>query len=162
MSLVVSACSRNVPSWTDFTPMTALDQSPLRRFVTDGLHDTISCYIAGTLPLHRFAWELDSRLATLAELTGLPHWRTLNVLRAAQRTIADLDSTLRAGARDGLTAAEEHTLTAALVTLRTTLANLDPEDPVDPLDSTPACPVVLRLVAGRSRRAAGARPALTA
>lgn len=142
--------------------MTALDQSPLRRFVTDGLHDTIACYTAGTLPLHRFAWELDSRLATLAELTGLPHWRTLNVLRAAQRTIADLDSTLRAGAREGLTAAEEHTLTAALVTLRTTLANLDPDDPVDPVDSTPARPVLLMLPAGPLRHVARTRPALTA
>src|SRR5882757_7788165 len=76
--------------------MTALDQSPLRRFVADGLRDTIAAYSAGTLPLHRFAWELDSRLSTLAELTGLPHWRTLTALRAAQRTIADLDTTLRA------------------------------------------------------------------
>ena len=162
MSLVVSACSRNVPSWTDFTPMTALDQSPLRRFVTDGLHDTISCYIAGTLPLHRFAWELDSRLATLAELTGLPHWRTLNVLRAAQRTIADLDSTLRAGAREGLTAAEEHTLTAALVTLRTTLANLDPEDPVDPVEPAAPRPVVLTFAPRPTHGVGGARRVLIA
>jgi hypothetical protein len=142
--------------------MTALDQSPLRRFVTDGLHDTIASYTAGALPLHRFTWELDSRLATLAELTGLPHWRTLNVLRAAQRTIADLDSTLRAGTREGLTGAEEHTLTAALVTLRTTLAKLDPDDPVDPVDSTSAPPVLLMLPAGSPRRVARSRPALTA
>ena len=152
--------------------MTALDQSPLRRFVADGLRDTIACYTAGTLPLHRFAWELDSRLSTLAELTGLPHWRTLNALRAAQRTIASLDTTLREGTRgattrgattrDGLTAAEEHTLTAALVTLRTTLARLDPDDPVDPVGSTSARPVVLTLVARPTPQPAATHPALTA
>jgi hypothetical protein len=152
--------------------MPALDQSPLRRFVTDGLRDTIACYSAGTLPLHRFAWELDSRLATLAELTGLPHWRTLNALRAAQRTIADLDTTLRANTggantggantREGLTAAEEHTLTAAVTTLRTTLARLDPDDPIDPVDPAAPRPVVLTLVAQPTPRATGTHPALIA
>jgi hypothetical protein len=142
--------------------MTALDQSPLRRFVADGLRDTIAAYTAGTLPLHRFAWELDSRLGTLAELTGLPHWRTLTALRAAQRTIANLDTTLREGTREGLTAAEEHTLTAALLTLRTSLARLDPDDPVDPVGSTSARPVVLTLVARPTPQPAATHPALTA
>lgn len=147
--------------------MPALDQSPLRRFVADGLRDTIACYSAGTLPLHRFAWELDSRLATLAELTGLPHWRTLNALRAAQRTIADLDTTLRANTRDastgeGLTAAEEHTLTAAVTTLRTTLARLDPDDPIDPVDPAAPRPVVLTLVAQPTPRSTATHPALIA
>jgi len=142
--------------------MTAPDQSPLRRFVADGLRDTIACYSAGTLPLHRFAWELDSRLGTLAELTGLPHWRTLNALRAAQRTIAELDTTLRANTCDGLTAAEEHTLTAALVTLRTTLARLDPDDPIDPIDPAAPRPVVLTLLAQPTPRAAATHPALIA
>jgi hypothetical protein len=152
--------------------MPALDQSPLRRFVADGLRDTIACYSAGTLPLHRFAWELDSRLATLAELTGLPHWRTLNALRAAQRTIADLDTTLRANTRAantggantraGLTAAEEHTLTAAVTTLRTTLARLDPDDPIDPVDLAAPRPAVLTLVAQPPPRAAATHPALIA
>jgi hypothetical protein len=142
--------------------MTALDQSPLRRFVTDGLHDTIAAYTAGTLPLHRFAWELDSRLSTLAELTGLPHWRTLHTLRAAQGTIAELDTTLRASTRAGLTAAEEHTLTAALVTLRTTLANLDPDDPIDPVDPAAPRPVVLTFAPRPTHGAGSARRALIA
>jgi hypothetical protein len=144
------------------SPMNALAQSPLRRFVADGLHDTIASYTAGTLPLHRFAWELDSRLGTLAELTGLPHWRTLNVLRAAQHTVAVLDTTLRAETREALTAAEAHTLAAALVTLRSTLARLDPDDPIDPVDTTAAHPVVLTFASRPARGTAGVRRALTA
>jgi hypothetical protein len=145
------------------SPMNALAQSPLRRFVTDGLHDTIASYTAGTLPLHRFAWELDSRLATLAELTGLPHWRTLNVLRAAQHTIAGLDTVLRAETRAGLTAAEEHTMAAALLTLRTTLAHLDPDDPVDPVDPAAPRPVVVTLATRpTAHHTAGDRRALIA
>jgi len=107
---------------------------PLRRFVTDGLRATIDSYTAGTLPLHRFAWELDSRLATLAELTGLPHYRTLTALRAAQQAIAAVDAELRATGREGLAATEDHTVAAAVTTLRATLARLDPPDPVDPVD----------------------------
>ena len=125
--------------------------SPLRRFVTDGLRDTIDCYAAGTLPLHRFAWELDTRLATLAELTGLPHYRTLATLRAAQHAVATIDTELRATGRDGLTSAEEHTLAAATARLRTTLARLDPTDPRDPVDPTP----VLVSIPSGHRAAAG-------
>jgi hypothetical protein len=142
------------------SPMNTLAQSPLCRFVTDGLHDTIASYAADTLPLHRFAWELETRLATLAELTGLPHWRALTALRVAQHTIAALDTTLRADNRTRLTSAEERSLAAALITLRTTLARLDPNDP-DPADSPAARPVVLALLP-RAAHHAAARPSLIA
>jgi hypothetical protein len=123
--------------------MTPLPRSPLRRFVTDGLRDTIDAYTAGTLPLHRFAWELDSRLHTLTELTGLPHWRTLNALRDAQRIVAAVDAEVRGTDHAGLTPGEEHTLAEAVATLRTTLARLDPPDPVDPLDPARPLPVAI-------------------
>jgi hypothetical protein len=112
--------------------MTSLTHSPLRRFVADGLRDTIDSYITGELPLHRFAWELDTRLRTLAELTALPEWRALTILRAAQHTIATVDTDLRASARADLTTAEEHAVASAVATLRTKLARLDPPDPSDP------------------------------
>jgi hypothetical protein len=123
--------------------MPSLTHSPLRRFVTDGLRDTIDSYTAGTLPLHRFVWELETRLNTLTELTGLPHYRTLNTLRSAQQMLAALDTEVRATGREGLTAADEHTLGAAVTTLRTTLARLDPDDPIDPVDPAQPRPVVL-------------------
>ena len=150
------------PFLDGITPMTALAQSPLRRFVTNGLRDTISSYTAGTLPLHRFAWELESRLATLTELTGLPHWRTLTTLHAAHRTIAELDTQLRASTRDELTPTEHHQLAAALATLRTTLARLDPNDPIDPVDPAAPRPVVLTLVPRPTSEPAAAHPALIA
>jgi len=75
--------------------MTPLTHSPLRRFVADGLRDTIDSYTTGELPLHRFAWELDTRLRTLAELTALPEWRVLAALHEAQHTIATVDTDLR-------------------------------------------------------------------
>jgi hypothetical protein len=119
--------------------MTALaPHAPLRRFVTAGLRDTVDSYTAGTLPLHRFSWELESRLATLAELTGLPRYRTLVTLRAAQHAVATIDVELRTSGRDALTAAEDHTVAAAITTLRTGLAQLDPTDPSDP--ASPARP----------------------
>jgi hypothetical protein len=147
--------------------------SPLRRFVTDGLRDTIDSYTAGTLPLHRFVWELETRLNTLIELTGLPHYRTLGALRSAQQSLAALDTELRATGREGLTNADEHTLGAAVTTLRTTLrttlARLDPDDPIDPMDPTQPRPVVLAFptrpaTGGRSghRRVSGDRRTLTA
>src|SRR4051794_14320609 len=76
-------------------PMTPLTQSPLRRFVTDGLREPITSYTAGALPLHRFAWELHTRLATLAELAELRHWRSVHTLHAAQHAIAHIDTELR-------------------------------------------------------------------
>lgn len=142
--------------------MTTLAQSPLRRFVTDGLRDTVASYTAGSLPLHRLAWELETRLATLTELTGLPHWRTLTTLHAAHRTIANLDTQLRASTRDELTPAEHHQLAAALATLRTTLARLDPDDPLDPVDPAAPRPVVLTLVPRPPSGPAAAYPALIA
>jgi hypothetical protein len=150
------------PFLDGLTLMTALASSALRRFVTDGLRDTIASYTAGTLPLHRFTWELESRLTTLAELTGLPTWRTLAALRAAHRTIAELDTQLRAAARGELTPAERHVLAAALVTLRATLARLDPDDPMDPVDSAAPRPVVLTLLPRPPHHAADLHPALIA
>jgi len=137
--------------------MTFLSQSPLRRFVTDGLRATIDSYATGTLPLHRFAWELDSRLDTLAELTGLPHYRTLATLRSAQQAIAAIDTAQRATGRGGLTAAEDHTVAAAVTLLRTTLARLDPPDPVDPVDPAHPLPVLISLPVGIATRRARTR-----
>jgi len=134
--------------------MTSLSQSPLRRFVTDGLRATIDSYTAGTLPLHRFVWELDSRLDTLAELTGLPHYRTLAALRAAQQQMAAIDAELRATGRERLTAAEDYTVATAVTALRSTLARLDPPDPVDPVDPAGPRPVLVCLpVHARGHRA---------
>jgi hypothetical protein len=42
-------------------------------FVTDGLNATLGSYLAGGLPLHRFAWELAARIDTLAELAAPAH-----------------------------------------------------------------------------------------
>jgi hypothetical protein len=123
--------------------MSSLTHSPLRRFVTDGLRDTIDSYTAGTLPLHRFTWELHTRLDALTELTALPHYRTLNTLRGAHRTIATIDVQQRTATRQHLSAADQHTLAAAITTLRTTLARLDPDDPIDPVDPTQPRPAVL-------------------
>jgi hypothetical protein len=156
MSLVVPACSRNAVFADWITPMTtpvfaarstarSTAAAPevhaaLRRFVTDGIRATLDAYAAGTLPLHRFAWELDARITALAGLTALPHYRTLAALRTAQHTVATIDSTLRARTdqpvRDALTATEEHSLATAVTTLRTGLARLDPPDPIDPVEPT--------------------------
>lgn len=153
------------PFLDGITPMTTPAQSPLRRFVTDGLRDTLNAYTTGTLPLHRFAWELQTRLATLTELTGLPHWRTLTTLHNAHHTIATLDTHLRASTRDELTPTEHHQLTTALTTLRTTLAHLNPDDPLDPVDPTDLTgprPVVLTLVPRPTPHPATTNPALIA
>jgi hypothetical protein len=131
--------------------------APLRRFVTDGIRAALDAHTSGTLPLHRLAWELDARIATLAELTALPHYRTLATLRAAQHTVATLDTTLRTAGRADLTAAEEHSLATAVTTLRTGLARLNPPDPVDPVEFTGHRPVVVAF-----RRPTSARRAATA
>lgn len=101
--------------------MTSPTRFVLRRFVTDGLRETIDSYAAGTLPLHRFAWELDSRLNDLAEVTGRPHGRLLAGPRDAARRIAAIDATLRAEAREEPTDAERRTIAGALTALRATL-----------------------------------------
>jgi hypothetical protein len=109
--------------------MTATSLSPLRRFVIAGLRDTLDCYTAGNLPLHRFAWELDSRLTALAELTGLPDWRVLAALSAAQRAIATVDAALRATGRTDLTTAEDHAVDTAVTALRAILTRFDAAEP---------------------------------
>ena len=131
--------------------------APLRRFVTDGIRAALDAHTSGTLPLHRLAWELDARIATLAELTALPHYRTLAALRAAQHTVATLDATLRTAGRADLTAAEEHSLATAVTTLRAGLARLDPPDPVDPVQVTGHRPVIVAF-----RRRADSHRATTA
>jgi hypothetical protein len=138
---------------------TLAQQSPLRRFVTDGLRATIDSYTRGALPLHRFAWELTNRLGTLTEHTGLPHWRILITLRTAQRVIATIDTALRVTGRDEPTLAEQHTLTHAVTTLRTALPRLDPPDPVDPASRAHPPAVVLAVP---THRATGRRPTLIA
>lgn len=138
--------------------MNAFAQSPLRRFVTDGLHDTINSYTTATLPLHRFAWELGSRLDMLSELTGLPHYRTLAALRTAHRVISGIDAELRAAGRNQLTAEEDHFVASAVTTLRTGLAQLDSPDPVDPIDSVHPRPVLIELLAHRHVRRTALSP----
>jgi len=136
---------------------------PLRRFVTDGLRPpSTPTPPAPAAPPLRLGAGLP--LATLAELTGLPHYRTLTALRAAQQAIAAVDAELRATGREGLAATEDHTVARAVTTLRTTLARLDPPDPVDPVRPRPAArhssPCRSRLwadvpgrLSGRGRRA---------
>jgi hypothetical protein len=105
------------------------------------LRATIDSYAAGTLPLHRFAWELDSRLTTLSELSELPRRGSLATLCVARKTITAIDTELRATGRGGLTAAEKHTLAAAVTALRTELTRLAP--------SVPSTPTVQRAPIGR-------------
>ncbi|HEX4251783.1 MAG TPA: hypothetical protein VH008_28235 [Pseudonocardia sp.] len=135
--------------------MTPLARSPLRRFVTDGLRDTIDSYAADDLPLHRFVWELDSRLTTLAEHTGLPHRRTLTALWSAHDALAMIDTELRETGRHRADPVERHALAAAVTALRTTLARLDPPDPVDP---APVAVTVLRPDGHVPVRAAAQQP----
>jgi hypothetical protein len=101
------------------------------------LRATIDSYAAGTLPLHRFAWELDSRLTTLSELSELPRRRSLATLCVARKTITAIDTELRATGRGGLTAAEKHTLAAAVTALRTELTRLAPSVPSTPTVGAP-------------------------
>jgi hypothetical protein len=113
--------------------------TPLLRFVTDGLMASIDCYLAGTLPLHRFAWELSARVESLASL-GAPS-RTLTRLRWLHRTVELVHAAQSARAAEGapgtvdagrLTGDEENTLTVALADFRAVLATLIPNDPLDP------------------------------
>lgn len=126
-------------------------QSALRRFVIDGLRQTLDSYTTHTLALHRFAWELHTRIATLAELTALPQWRLLATLRAAHHTIAELDAALRAPGRDELTPAEARALATAVATLRVTLTQLAPVSSGEPRPALTVLPGHLH----RRRRAAG-------
>lgn len=93
---------------------------PLLHFVTAGLLDTVGSFRAGALPLHRFAWELRTRVDALAELG--PPARTLTRLRWLQRTVEHLHAS---GAAAGA-------LTATLADLAGVLATLVPPAPDDP------------------------------
>ena len=111
--------------------------STLIRFVTDGLLATIDSYRAGSLPLHRFAWELRTRIDSLAELD--PPSRTVTRLRWLQRTVELLHSELTtrtdthsADRRTELTADEQNDLTVTLRNLTLVLATLNPRSPLDP------------------------------
>ena len=109
--------------------------TPLLRFVTDGLTATIDSYLAGTLPLHRFAWELSARVDTLSSLDAPT--RTLTRLRWLLRTVELLHAAQSArsaetGHATGLSGDEESTLAVALTGLRAVLATLVPHNPLDP------------------------------
>lgn len=99
----------------------------LRKFVTDGLRETIDYYSAGDLPMHRFAWELQVRLDTLCDLPELcdkTDHRALSRLRSLQQAVGTLDAILRADGRSELTTDEHNALTATLVGLRGSLGQL--------------------------------------
>lgn len=126
------------------TVSSVADSPALVRFVTDGLLATIEAYRCGTLPLHRFAWELDARITTLATLSAPS--RVVTRLRWLHRTVELLHTELAAGAE--LTGDEENSLTVTLVDLRTVLATLAPESPLDPAGAArPTQLPALRLVA---------------
>ncbi|MDQ2706341.1 MAG: hypothetical protein M3Z25_01280 [Actinomycetota bacterium] len=109
--------------------MTVLS-TPLIRFVTDGLLATIESHRTGALPLHRFAWELRSRIDTLAELTSTS--TTVTRLRWLQRSVQNLHTALAATGRAKLSDDEQDHLTATLTSLHTALTNLIPHRPLDP------------------------------
>ena len=100
--------------------------SALTRFVTDGLLATIDSYRAGNLPLHRFAWELRTRIDSLAELD--PPSRTVTRLRWLQRAV----ELLHAERHNELTADEQNDLTVTLRDMTIVLATLAPLSPLDP------------------------------
>lgn len=105
--------------------------TPLLRYVTDGLMATIDSYLAGALPLHRFAWELSARVDALASLDAPT--RTLTRLRWLHRTVELVHAAHPAADLTAdLTADEEHTLTVALADFRAVLATLVPHNPLDP------------------------------
>lgn len=117
------------------TPATATSGSPaLARYVIDGLLATIESYRAGSLPLHRFVWELTARIDTFAELD--PPARVVTRLRWLHRGVELLytGSTDRAQivGHSRLSADEKDSLSIALLSLSTTLAALNPEGPLDP------------------------------
>jgi hypothetical protein len=102
----------------------------LVRFVTTGLCATIDSHLAGELPLHRFAWELQNRIDSLAELSA--PGRTVTRLRWLQRTVEHLHAEVAEAGRAQLNDDEEHILAATLTDLRTVLADLAPHNPPDP------------------------------
>lgn len=110
------------------------------RFAVTGLRAATDSYLAGDLPLHRFAWELRIRVDALAELT--PPTRTLTRLRWLQRTVEHLHLRLATGGRTG---DEESSLTDAVTVLWTLLAGITPLDPGGPAGAArPSAPVSFR------------------
>jgi hypothetical protein len=107
----------------------------LIRFVTDGLRDTIDSFATGALPLHRFAWELQSRLDSLAELVDR---RALAPLRSTQCIVATIDIALRESDRMGTNTSEKRILANALAAMRAELDRL-----VTATLSAPTCPAPL-------------------
>ncbi|WP_028927960.1 hypothetical protein [Pseudonocardia acaciae] len=93
----------------------------LIRFVTDGLRDTIDSFATGALPLHRFAWEVQSRLDSLADLVDR---RALAPLRSTQCIVATIDIALRESGRTGTTTSEKRILASALAAMRGELDRL--------------------------------------
>ena len=128
-------CTLDLPSTTytttTSTAAASAELSPaLVRFVTDGLTATLDSYRAGRLPLHRFVWELTTRIDTL---DGLPApTRTVTRLRWFALGLTALHTELAETGRAELTTDEENSLTVTLAGLRTALATLDPHNPIDP------------------------------
>lgn len=116
------------------SPAAQTGSPALVRYVTDGLLATIEAYRTGTLPLHRFAWELAARIDSLSELD--PPALVLTRLRWLQRGVELLHAgsagRTRGGGHTRLTEGEENSLTVTLVGLSTTLAALNPDSPLDP------------------------------
>jgi hypothetical protein len=108
----------------------------LLRYAITGLLATIESYRVGALPLHRFAWELRTRMDLLAVL--LPPARTLTRMRWLHRTVELLHAELTAGGRTALTGDEHSTLAATLTTLTTMLHTLTPPNPPRPATSAGA------------------------
>jgi hypothetical protein len=117
----------------------------LIRFVTDGLRDTIDSFATGALPLHRFAWEMQSRLDSLAELVDR---RALAPLRSTQCIVATIDIALRESGRTGTTTSEKRILANALAAMRAELDRL-----VTATLGAPTCPAPLVVAADPARAA---------
>ncbi|HEY9414498.1 MAG TPA: hypothetical protein VIQ30_07055 [Pseudonocardia sp.] len=143
MTSIAHPSSPNRTSSAPSTATSAADSPALVRFVTDGLLATIEAYRIGTLPLHRFAWELDTRIDTLAGLAAPT--RVVTRLRWLARSVELLRTDL--ADRAALTGDEENSLIVTLVDLSTVLATLAPESPLDPAGAArPIELAVLRLV----------------
>lgn len=134
-SFVSHTTTSTATTSTACTSTTAVNSPALVRFVTAGLVATIDSYRSGGLPLHRFAWELVSRVDTLAALDAPA--RVVTRLRWLQRTVELLNTELAAGGRRELSGDEENSLTVTLGSLRTVLATLSPHSP---LSTRPAPP----------------------
>ena len=94
-----------------FTPRSA----PIR-FTVAGLRAAADSYLAGTLPPHRFVWELRCRIDTLAGLGAPP--RAVTRLRWLLRAV------------DQLGIEDPHALAESATELRATLAaTLAPSEP---------------------------------